>query len=573
MMHKKIVDSIVDSLNKATGEKLDSLDIKDSRVSDFSSSIAFKLAGEGGVNPGEKAQEIAGKLDVDAIYGIGRIEVLNGYVNFFLDYERLTPLLLDVIRKQGESYGRGEDGKERIILEHTSINPSGPVHVGRLRNSLIGDSLARILRFYGFDVETHYYVNDVGKQVAMIAQASFEDVEPEGEVLDRYRKYMGKKDFKVFAEYVSANRLFEDDDGFKTRVQDLIKRAESGDAEALEAMKKKAGDCLEGQMVLFDRLGIGFDVFDYESDLIRDGRVREVVDFLKGVEYAKESGAGLGLDLSGFGIEKRGGVSVLLRRDGTSVYLARDVAYHLHKAGLGGRLVNVLGEDHKLEFREVDTILGEIYGISKSLKAVHYSFVSFEGLELSTRRGQTAPVDLLLDDAVGKAEHEITVRGVALRDVAPLIGVGAVKYHILKAAPSKPINFSWSEALNFDGDSAPYIQYAHARCCSILEKSGLRLEDAGLDGLRGLDELEEKLVFMLLCFPDVVEKAAVGYKPNLVSSFIYELASVFSRFYRECPVLNAEDDIRLRRLLLVDAVRQVLCSGLFLLGIEAPVRM
>ncbi len=572
MMHKKIVDSIVDSLNRATGERLDSSDIKDSGVSDYSSSIAFKLAREEGVDPGEKAMEIAGKLDAESLYGIRRVEALNGYVNFFLDYERLTPLLLDVIRKQGGSYGGGES-KGRVILEHTSINPSGPVHVGRLRNSLIGDSLARILRFYGFDVETHYYVNDVGKQVAMIAQASLEGVEPDRETRDRYRRYMGKKDFKVFAEYVSANRLFEEEDGFKTRVQDLIKRAEAGDIDALEAMRKKAQDCLEGQMVLFNRLGICFDVFDYESDFIRDGGVMEVVDFLRGVEFARESGAGFGLDLSGFGIERRDGVSVLLREDGTSVYLARDVAYHLHKMGLGGRLVNVLGEDHKLEFREVEAILGGIYGMDKPLEAVHYSFVSFEGLGLSTRRGQTAPVDLLLDDAVAKAEHEIMVRGVASRDVAPLVGVGAVKYHILKAAPSKPINFSWSDALNFDGNSSPYIQYAHARCCSILEKSGLRLEDAGLNGLWDLDELEERLVFMLLCFPAVVEKAAVGYKPNLVSSFVYELASVFSRFYRECPVLGAGDDVRLRRLLLVDAVRQVLCNGLFLLGVEAPARM
>jgi len=572
-MHKKIIDSIVESLNKATGEMLDSSDIKDSNISDYSSNVVFRLAGVEGVKPGDKAQEILGKLDADLIYGIVRVEALNGYINFFLDYEMLTPTLLDVIRKRGESYGSGGGGGERVILEHTSINPSGPVHVGRLRNSLIGDSLARILRFHGFDVETHYYVNDVGKQIAMISQASFEGVEPDGEACNRYRDYMSKKDFKVFAEYVSANRLFEEDDGFKTRVQDLIKRAESGDAEALEAMKKKASDCLKGQLVLFSRLGISFDVFDYESDLIRDGCVREVVDFLGGVEYAREGDVGLGLDLSAFGIEKRGGVSVLLRGDGTSVYLARDVAYHLHKAGLGGGLVNVLGEDHKLEFREVATILGEIYGISRSLEAVHYSFVSFEGLELSTRKGQTAPVDLLLDDAINKAEHEITERGVASVDVAPLIGVGAVKYHILKAAPSKPISFSWDEALNFDGDSAPYIQYAHARCCSILEKSGLDLDDVVLEGVGDLDELEKRLVFMLLRFPDVVDKAAVGYKPNLVSSFVYELASVFSRFYRECPVLNEGDDVRLRRLLLVDAVRQVLCSGLFLLGIKAPRRM
>jgi len=571
-MYTKIREEIKGLLEKASGESLMLEEIQESLIADLTSTIAFRLASKLKRNPREIAEEITEKIKPSG--SIKKVEAVNGYVNFFLNYSGIIiPLLKDLMNKKCE-YGKSKKKNKKLILEHTSINPSGPLHVGRLRNSLIGDSLARILAFSGYDVETHYYVNDVGKQIAIIAQGIKEGVEPDKDAIENYRNYKEKEDFKIFFEYVSANRKFEEDPEFRKRVQEYIKRAESGDETALDEISNVARRCLEGQKEIFQKLGIHFDRFDFESDHIKRGDVSAVLEFLRKSKYAKTTQKGFGLDLKDFGLERREGISILARLDGTSVYLARDVAYHLQKSKLGDLMINVLGEDHKFEFRELSTILKEIYKIKVPLEVVHYSFVNFEGEELSTRKGQIVPVDILLEDAINKAEIEIEKREIATKEVASVIGIGAIKYHILKTSPQKPITFRLEEALNFDGDAAPYIQYAHARCCSIIRRSEMDLNKINVDEIDlNLERDEENLTRSILRFPEIVEKTANERRPNILANYLYQLSSEFSKFYKYCPVLPSEEKVKCRRLLLVDATRQVLNNGLNLLGIEAPERM
>jgi len=544
-------------------------DITDSSIADFSSMIAFKIAKERKKDPESIANELVRRIKPKGF--IKEVKAEKGYINFFLDYSKLIIPVLKEVGSKRESYGKLKTKNRKIILEHTSINPSGPVHIGRLRNSLIGDSLSRILKFNGYDVETHYYVNDVGKQIAIIAQGFKEGIKQDEAIIKGYEGYKDKKDFKVFFEYVVANKKFESDPDFAERVQKLIWLAENGDEQALNEIAKVAKKCLEGQREIFEGLGINFDFFDFESEYIKENKVKSVLDFLKKSKYAEIAEKGFGLNLKDFGLERRKGLSTLARSDGTSVYLARDIAYHLEKSNRGNRMINVLGEDHKFEFRELKTILTEIYKLKIPLDVVHYSFVNFEGGELSTRKGLIAPVDRLIDEAVEKAEREIRKRKIASKDMAPLIGIGAIKYHILKTTPSKPITFRWKEALSFDGESAPYIQYAYARCCSILRKSKTKIEIEKID--KNLENDEKRLLLKILKFQEIVDKSGRELKPNIVANYLYELSSLFSKFYKECPVLSAERTIRDRRLLLVDASRQVIRNGLFLLGIEAPERM
>lgn len=572
-MYPDVRETVRGLLEKALREQVPIEDVTESDKADYASTIAFRLAAKQGRSPLPIAQDIASKITPSGI--VKKVEAAGGYVNFFIDYSIITAPLLEDVRNRGASYGRAKSKGIKVVLEHTSINPSGPLHIGRLRNCLIGDCLARVLRFTGYEVETHYFVNDVGKQIAIIAQGFREGVAPDSEALRDYSSYAQKEDFKVFFEYVAANRRFEEDPGFAARVQELILKAESGDAAALSDITDVAKRCLSGQKEIYDFLDVRFDVFDYESAYIRNGAVLQVLKFLRESSYAKDTDKGFGLDLTDYGLARRDSVTILSRPDKTSVYLSRDIAYHLEKAKLGDVLINVLGEDHKFEFQELETILTKIYGIGKRMEAVHYSFVNFEGVELSTRKGQTAPVDKLLDEAVKKAGEEIEARGIASKNAAPVIAIGAVKYHILKTSPHKTITFRWQDALSFEGDAAPYIQYAHARCCSIVEKS--RINPAAID-VRGIDverleKEEESLIRMFTRFPDLVERTAEERRPNLLANYLYELAAAYSRFYKDCPVLSADEAVKNRRLMLVDASRQVLANGLLLLGIESPKKM
>ena len=194
-MYKKIKSDIADNLKKITGIEAD---ICESKQADLSSTIAYRLAKEQKRRPKDVADELVGEIGV--IKGVKKINAVNGYLNFFLDFELLfTPLMKNII-DMGDSYGSLEKKEGKIILEHSSINPSGPIHVGRLRNTLIGDSLKRILKYNGFDVETHYYVNDIGKQMAIISLGFSDNIQPDKKIIEKYEKYKEKKDFQIFFE-------------------------------------------------------------------------------------------------------------------------------------------------------------------------------------------------------------------------------------------------------------------------------------------------------------------------------------------------------------------------------------
>jgi len=557
-------EHITGVLAQACGVSVSPEELKESPVADFGSPIAFQMAKALRRNPKELSDEIAARIKPDRY--IGEVSSEGGYVNFTINYPEACRMLINDSRKPKRK-------GVRILLEHTSVNPTGPVHVGRIRNTLIGDCLRRVLFYGGYDVDTHYYVNDIGKQVAIIASGLADGMLPDEQLKSKYASYAAREDYEVFFTYVGANKRFEEDEAFAAKVQSMIKAAESGDDKTLRMITSSAERCLRGQLKTFTRLGVHFDVFDYESALIRDGSVDEVMIKVRAHPKFVKNEVGEGLDLSGYGIEKRGGMSVLARSDGTSVYLARDVAYHLKKVSLADRLINVLGEDHKVEFQELKTILSEVFGVKKSLEAVHFSFVNFEGVKFSTRRGEIASADELLDEAVAKAQEEVKKREIGDELTAQAVGIGAVKFHIIKTTPNKQITFRWNDALNFEGDSGPYVQYAHARSCRILEKAGV-----SLDSIKSVDHVvnepeEKKLVLKLLQFEDVAETAANQLRPDLVAAYLLDLTAAYGGFYMKCPVLDAEEKVRNRRLLLVAKTRHTIKTGLDLLGIEAPERM
>ncbi len=557
-----VKQAVLELLHSVVPEALDD-DVKSSPLGGFGSPIAFRLAKKLGSDPRKIAADLASKIIPSGF--VESVSADGGYVNFALDYSAVLKHLMS-------SSAASKPCSGSIVLEHTSVNPTGPVHVGRIRNTIIGDSVKRILLHIGYDVETHYYVNDVGKQVAIIAVGLSDGLQSADDVKAKYGKYVGRGDYRLFFTYVVANRLYEEDEAFQKRVTCLIQAAEAGDKKSLEKITSTAREGLAGQLETFKRLGVSFDVFDFESEGLTDGSVATAMDVVKKSPYFVEDAVGSGVDLSSFGIDKRSGLTVLARSDGTSVYLARDIAYHLKKIGLGDRLINVLGEDHKLQFQELKTILSEIFKVSKPIDVVHFSFVNFEGVKFSTRKGDIATVDELLDEAVEKALEEVKKRGLGDEETARMVGVGAMKFHIVKTSPNKQITFRFSDALNFDGETAPYIQYAHARSCRILEKAGFDGKVGDID-FEVTETDEQSLIMRLLEFDDVVLEAGASLRPDIVASYLVQLTSDYGRFYMSCPVIDSLESVRNRRLLLVERVRDTIKAGLGLLGIEAPDRM
>ncbi len=528
------------------------------------SAVAFQIDGD----PTENAEEITKEID-DAGELVDTVEAQGPYVNF-LPSQRYHQETLEAAVE--DSYPLLPERDEEILLEHTSANPTGPLHVGRARNPIIGDSLARVLRQAGYTVEVEYYVNDVGRQVATITWA-LENLD-EGSLPDVERE---KPDHDVVRYYRRANEILEGEHGEeeKERAEDEIDRLlqglEDGEKAAHEAVTDAVERCLDGQLKSLERLNASYDSFVRESEFVLDGSVDDVADRLEEDPRCYDEGDALALDLSDEGIDKE---LVFRRADGTSLYTTRDIAYHLDKFERCDRAVNVLGEDHKLQARQLDAALDAV-GEERSPETIFYSYVNLPDGKMSTREGTVVDIDDLLDEAVERARREIEERsGDRDRDVdapeetAAAVGVGAVRFDVVARQPEKPITFRWEEALDFDGQHAPYVQYVHARTAGILENSDVEPE---FDAARLTSAEERMLLEKIARLSYEVDEAAEELAPHRIASYSRELAEAFNEFYRERRVVDSE--VEAERLALVEASKNSIASALDLLGVEAPESM
>ena len=502
---------------------------------------------------------------------IDRVEACGGYVNFFINIEKLCAETVRLIREMDEKYGSFESRKENVIIEHTSANPNGPLHVGRARNPIIGDTLVRVYRFYGYNVKSQFYVDDLGKQVAILAWG-LKNIDP-STLPPPSRE---KADHHLVRFYQKAYQMMEENPDVEEEINEITRLCESGDEKTIEMVREAYEKALDGIKESLKRINVEFDEFVEESRFVRDGSVYKVVEELKKSKYAGSEDGAWYIDLKEFGIQGRDTRFFFTRKDGTTLYATRDIAYHIWKLNQADIVINVLGEDHKLEAKQVEIAL-RILGMKRLPKVVFYSFVTLPEGKLSTRRGRVIYLDDLIDEAIERAYQEVKKRRgneldeERLREIAEIVGIGALRYNIVKIQPEKDIVFKWEEALNFEGDSAPFVQYAHARACSILRKESAP-EKITVRNLKHPSEIS--LVKVLSRFPNVVKISCTQNRPHLIPSYLFELASTFNQFYRDCPVLKAEsEEIKKERLTLVDSVRIVLGNGLSLLGIEAPEEM
>ncbi len=503
---------------------------------------------------------------------IEKVEARDGYVNFFVDVKRLTAGVLNGISEQKENYGTLPKKKKKVIVEHTSANPNGPLHVGRGRNPIIGDTMARLFTAAGYDVETQFYLDDMGKQVAILSwginNLDAKAVQPSSSK---------KPDHQAVGYYQVASSRMKEETAVADEISQMVKQSEMGDNRTIEHIHQAYNPVLQGINESLQRINIKIDTYIPESTFVKDKSVDGVVKKLKQLPYCHQEGGAYYLDLESFGIQGRNTKFFFIRSDGTTLYATRDVAYHLWKAQHADMLVNILGEDHKLESKQVEIAL-KLLDAPLTPHVIFYSFVSLPGGKMSTRQGRVVYLDDLIDECIKRAYDEVYKRRSnelskeKMKAIASVVGIGALRYNIIKVQPEKDIVFNWEEALNFEGNAAPFIQYAHARCCSILAKKEDNIQQINATLLT--HESEIQLIKKLGQFPLIIDEACRGYRPHSIATHVYEVASQFNQFYRDCPVLPEKNkQRRVARLALVDGTQVVLNNGLRLLGITAPEEM
>jgi arginyl-tRNA synthetase len=558
----EIIKSIKDAIKTLNWEIPDNIPIEQpprDNMGDIATSVSFELARQLKRSPMEINQEILQVMDKPDIFK--QVESIGPYLNFRIDYQKFSILVLKSIN---ENYGELENKNLKIILEHTSANPNGPLHIGHIRNSIIGDSLARILISAGYNVETQYYVNDMGRQIAMIVwgliKQGYEINESE------------KSDHAIGKTYLQVNKDLKANPKFRNEVDKLMNIYEEGnDPEVENKFKMVVNNCLDGIEATSKRLKISHDAFIWESTLIKDGSVDEILKLLE--EHLQKNEV-LYLNLEDYGVEKE---LILTRSNGTSLYSTRDIAYHLEKSNNADIIIDVLGSDHKLAIEQLKIALELIGG--KKPEVIFYEFITLPEGSMSTRRGIFISVDELMEESVERAHNEIRKRRedidpLIVAEIAEKIGIGAIRYYIARLSPEKHIVFKWDEALSFERGCAS-IQYAHARACKLLEKAGeFKFSGVDLENFLSnydLESFEMDLIKILSRFTSIIEESAESRKVHRLAQYSLDLASAFNKFYKSMPVIGSDEEAF--RLLLVDKSRITIRNSLDLLGIDAPESM
>jgi arginyl-tRNA synthetase len=603
----------------------------------LASSLCFELAKNVGETPLTLAESLVEAMDKSKFSFIERVVPAGGgYINFYVNFPKFSELVIESVRQLDMEYGFVKVEKPlTVIVEHTSVNPLHPIHIGQARNPMLGDAVARMLKAMGHMVFRHYYVDDVGRQTAVIAYGyrKLGKPKPEGKPdhfigkiytitsclveINRLKKELERaKSVSAMEEIAKINRelddwmsvavelkerfpeLFEklldkisEDADPESEVNKLNRAYEVGDETAKRLIREVSELCLKGFRETLSRAGVFYDSWDWESDFVWSNRVAETLQKLRKTPYVFVLGGVLEFNaekaVQELNLKAKLGLRedyevpslTLVRADGTTLYTTRDIAYTLWKFEKAEKLINVIGMEQTLAQLQLKIALHALGYGEKADNLVHfaYNLVTLPGYKMSSRRGRYITFDEVIDEAVERAYKEVSKRSPQLSEeekkkIADLVGVGAVRYALIEVDPAKPVEFAWERVLNFEKNSAPYIQYTHARACSILRKAARKPENPAYELLK--EKIESEIVLALASFPEVFIEATEFLKPNMIAEFANTLADKFNTFYNAFPVIKAEPhELSDARLALVDAVRIVLRNALNLIGIVAPEKM
>ena len=524
----------------------------------------FKLSRALHMGPPQIAGNLAGAISAGHLC---EAKQQGGYLNFFLNRDNFARETLESVLGAGENYGSGQEGSGKTIcLDYSSINIAKRFHIGHLSTTMLGHSLARIYRFLGYKTVSINHLGDWGTQFGKLIYAyktwgSREEVEAKG-VPELTRLYV------KFHEEAEQHPELEDEG------RRWFKAIEDGNAEALELFNWFKELTLRDAKPVYDLLGVQFDSYNGESFYV--DKTDRVVEELREKNLLTISDGASVVDLD----EEKSGMPpcLILKKDGTTIYATRDIAAALYRKETYDfdKCLYVVAYQQDLHFRQWFKVIEKMgYPWYKDLVHVAFGMISYEGQSLSTRKGHVLFLEDVLNMAIEKARAIIEEKSPTLEnkdEVARQVGVGAVVYADLQNGRIKDIDFSWDRVLSFDGETGPYVQYTHARCCSALRKAE-GLEPAEPDYSALSDDYAQELLRQLSRFPETVREAASRYEPSIITRAVTELCKAYNKFYYENRIIVEEAPVREARVRLTRAVKNTIKTGLYLIGIEAPERM
>jgi arginyl-tRNA synthetase len=528
------------------------------------------------LNVPERAQEIAEAIrdSLGNPKGFSRIEAVRGYLNLYFETGEYSQRVVQTVLSQGGNFGHGTDKGEQVMVEFSQPNTHKAFHVGHLRSAILGDSLCRILEFAGYDVVRSNYPGDMGLHV----------IKWLWNYINHHAGERPEKDITNWMNdiYIDANRRLESDPGLESEVRDVYARWDRGDAEVVGLWEETRKWSLDGFNQLYKELDIPFDIYYFNSQMEAPGKkiVQELIERGIATDERPDGPVIINLDDLLGNKKEKFRVLVVLRSDGTALYSTEDLALTLRKFQDYPELkrsIYVVDVRQSLHFTQVWKTM-EIAGHEEPKNCIHipYEIVNLPGnVVMSSREGTIVLLEELIREARKRALDVVEEKNPDLpleikKEVAKAVGLGALRFPMLARDNAKTVTFDWEAALDFNGQAAPYIQYAHVRARSILKRG--KNHDTTIVPVPGyeLDPSEVQLIDLISRIPVEIQRAADSYKTLQISNHAYELAKAFNNFYRNCPVIQAPSDVQIYRLSLVEAARQSIANLLNLLGIQAP---
>ena len=527
----------------------------------------FKLAKSLKKAPQMIANDLKEKIEIPEEL-INKIEVVNGYLNFFINPQAVIKAVFEEIDDKKEKYGSSNIGEgKNVVVEYSSPNIAKPFHIGHLRTTLIGNSLYRIYKFLGYNTTGINHLGDYGTQF--------------GKMIEAYKMWGSEYDLsvepisKMMDMYVRINDLCKKDEVILERCRENFRLLESGDKYCTELWNKFKDLSMQEFNRIYDILDVKFD--SYNGEAFYADKMDEVVQKLEEKGVVTESNGAKIVDLSDVGISTP---CIIQKANGSSIYATRDLAAVMYRAKTYDfdKCLYVVAYEQNLHFKQIFAVARYLVDEKyvKGLEHVSYGMVSLPTGKMSTRLGNVVKIEDLLNETIEKAKEVVNEKNPDLEDkdeVAKKVGIGAIIFNTLSTSNIKDQIFDWNTALNFNGETGPYLQYMYVRTNSILNKleSIPKLKDIDITLLN--DESEIKLVKELYDFNNIIKQASDKNEPYIISKYLINVAKLFSIFYNENKIIADDEKLRDARVYLTYCVNLVLKIGAGLLGMQMPNKM